>query len=54
MSNDVTIYHSEPRPPKADKTVQRTVLSGERRELGRAAGPAVPHTRTLSAESWSG
>ena len=29
---------SEPRPPKAGKTVQWTVLSGERRELGRAAG----------------
>ena len=45
----VTIFHnpncpasqkaleSEPRPPKAGKTVQWTVLSGERRELGRAA-----------------
>ncbi len=36
----VTIYHSEPRPPEAGKTVQWTVLSGERRELGRAAAAA--------------
>jgi len=33
----VTIYHSEPRPPQVGKTVQWTVFSGERRELGRAA-----------------
>lgn len=46
---EVTIYHnpncsnsrkaleSEQRPPEADKTVRWTVLSCERRELGRAA-----------------
>jgi hypothetical protein len=42
----VTIYHSEPRPPQAGKTVQWTVLSGERRELGRAA--AAPSCNRLS------
>jgi hypothetical protein len=28
----------ETRPPEAIKIVRRTILSGERRELGRAAG----------------
>jgi len=49
---EVTIYHSEPRPVRSDsvrtagKTVQRTVLSGERRELGRVAA-ATSDTRRI-------
>jgi hypothetical protein len=38
----VIVAQSEPRPPQAGKTVQWTVLSGERRELGRAASMPAP------------
>ena len=35
--NNKIIAESEARPPQADKMVQRTILSDERRELERAA-----------------